>query len=65
LRPGEVEQNLPVEMYRRFAADAAHYFGAALADQTASRHQMTALDTNFGRWLKQVLSDIKMKGREG
>jgi hypothetical protein len=46
-------QDLPVEMCRRFAAEAAHYFGAALDDQTA------ADDTSFGGWLMQNLKDIK------
>jgi hypothetical protein len=50
-------QDLPVEMCRRFAADAASHFGAALDDQTAGR------DTSFEGWLKQALKDIKEQNR--
>jgi hypothetical protein len=38
-------QDLPVEMCRRFAADAARYYGAALDDQ------MVGLDTSPEDWL--------------
>jgi hypothetical protein len=60
----KLRQDLPVEMCRRFAAEAAHYYRATLHDQTTSHHQMTALNTNVERWLKQAFSDIKMKDRK-
>jgi hypothetical protein len=50
----KLAQDLPVEMCRRFAADAARYFNAVLDDQTVS------LDTSFGGWLMQTLKNIKV-----
>jgi hypothetical protein len=70
----KLEQDLPVEMCRRFAADAASYYGAVFDDQTAANtahhygatldDQTTSRPPDYERWLKHLLKDIKMQDRE-
>lgn len=52
-------QDLPIEMCRRFAADTARYFSAALDDQTASSNSSGNLET----WMGQTLKNIKEQDR--